>query len=132
MSNQLITWRQEMEDSMVSTMKIMSTLSVGFETLTREVQDIKQDLKKRIYLSNTHMVSLKRIVKERAARICKDNDYDYKKAYRYIIQAIWRTVNDQYNVPCYRELPDAYYNEIAESVNSWILSETIAERIIAA
>ena len=129
MSNELATWRQQMESSMVSTMKGIKALSDGYQILAKEIDEIKQDLTKRIYLSNTHLIELRRLVREKASEICRLKGYEYKKAYRFIIQAIWRSVNDQYNVPSYRELPEAYYKEIVEKVQAFNLPAVIEERI---
>jgi len=117
---------------MVSTMKGIKALSDGYQILAKEIDEIKQDLTKRIYLSNTHLIELRRLVREKASEICRAKGYEYKKAYRFIIQAIWRSVNDQYNVPSYRELPEAYYKEIVEKVQAFNLPTVIEERISAA
>lgn len=131
MSN-LIAWRQEMEQSMISTMKSVSALSAGLDALTKEVQGIKADMSKRIYLSAVKLNIVKKTVKERAAAICNEKGYEYKKAYRYIIQALYRGLNEKYNVTQYRELPDMYYKEIIEYINNWNLPATIEKRIEAA
>lgn len=131
MSN-LIAWRQEMEQSMISTMKSVSALSAGLDALTKEVQEIKADMSKRIYLSAVKLNIVKKSVKERAAAICNEKGYEYKKAYRYIIQALYRSLNEKYNVTQYRELPDMYYKEIIEYINNWNLPVTIEKRIEAA
>jgi hypothetical protein len=121
-----------MENSMVSTMKSVSVLSVGFETLTREVQEIRADISKRIYLSAVKLNLVKKAVKSRAADICTEKGYEYRKAYRYVIQALYRGLNDKYNVTQYRELPDIFYKEIIEYIESWNLPTTIEARIEAA
>lgn len=131
MSN-LTTWRQEMEQSLVSTMKSVSALSTGLDALSKEVQEIKADMSKRIYLSAVKLNIVKKSVKERAAAICNEKGYEYKKAYRYIIQALYRSLNEKYNVTQYRELPDMYYKEIIEFINNWNLPQVIEKRIEAA
>jgi hypothetical protein len=132
LSKELILWQQQMENSVLGAMKGIKALSDGYQILAKEIDEIKQDLTKRIYLSNTHLIELRRLVREKASEICKLKGYEYKKAYRFIIQAIWRSVNDQYNVPSYRELPEAYYKEIVEKVQAFNLPTVIEERISAA
>ena len=65
MNNQLSTWQQQMESSVVSTMKSISTLANNFQALTKEVKDIREDLDNRIYLSHAHQNILSKAVKEK-------------------------------------------------------------------
>ncbi len=132
MSNDLSVWRLQMEASVVSTMRSMSAISKGMAALGNRVDSIENEMRKRIYLSNTHLIMVKKAAKERAAAICKEKSFEYKKAYRFIIQAIWRSINDQYNVPSCRELPEAYYKEIVEHIEAFNLPSVVEDRIRAA
>lgn len=132
MSNMLTIWQQQMEDGVASTMRSVKAISDACLALSREVDEIKRDLSKRIYLSNTHLIMVKKAARERAAAICKEKSFEYKKAYRFIIQAIWRSINDQYNVPSCRELPEAYYKEIVEHIEAFNLPAVVEDRIKAA
>ncbi len=127
-----MTWRQEMESNVVSSMKMVSTLASGVETIVNEIEDIKKKLDKRIYLSNSQLIAVKKVVREKASMICKQKGFEYKKSYRFIIQAIYGHINGQYNVPSYRELPELYYNEIIESIEAWNLPIIVEQRIKAA
>lgn len=127
--SELTTWRNEMQLSMVNTMKNVSLLSTGLETLTREVQEIRADISKRIYLSAVKLNLVKNAVKIRTSEICKEKGYVYKQAYRFIIQALYRGLNEKYNVTQYRELPDTYYKEIIEYIENWNLPAVIEKRI---
>ena len=125
----LMIWRNEMESSLVSTMKNVSVLSVGFEALTKQVQEIRADIDKRIYLSAVRLNLVKRAVKCRTSAICIEKHFEYKNAYRHIIQALYSQLNEKYNVTQYRELPDIFYKEIIEYIESWNLPEAIERRI---
>lgn len=127
-----MTWRQEMETNVVSSMRMVSTLASGVETIANEIEDIKKKLDKRIYLSNSQLMAVKKAVREKAALICRQKGFEYKKSYRFIVQALYRSINGQYNVPSYRDLPELYYNEIIEAIEVWNLPIIVEQRIKAA
>ena len=108
------------------------TLASSVEAIARETEDIKKKLYKRIYLSNSQLIAVKKAVREKAALICKQKGFEYKKSYRFIVQALYGCINGQYNVPSYRELPELYYNEIIEAIEAWNLPIIVEQRIKAA
>lgn len=132
MNEDLVIWREEMNKCMISTMKNVSKLTDGMVTLSKDVDELRKTLTKRVYLSNSHLIAVKKAVCSKTSEICKISGFDYKKAYRYIIQAIYKSVNGQYNVPSYRELPEAFYDEIIEAINGWNLPSYLVEKIKAA
>jgi hypothetical protein len=132
MNEELTVWRKEMNDCMISAMKNVKRLSDSIVLLANDIEEIKDTLKKRVYLSNSHLMQVKKAVNTKTSEICKETGYEYRKAYRFIIQAIYRSINGQYNVPSYRELPEAYFLEILEAISIWKIPSTIEERIQAA
>lgn len=132
MNDELTQWKNEMNSCMISTMKNVTRLSDSMVLLANDIADIKDTLKKRVYLSNSHLMAVKKAVNVKTSEICKQCGYEYRKAYRYVIQAVYRSINGQYNVPSYRELPEAYFLEIIEAISLWKLPKMIEERIEAA
>lgn len=129
MTEDLIHWRGEMNKCMLSTMQNVAKLTDNIVLLKKDIEDIQNTLTKRIYLSNSHLIAVKKAVSEKTAEICRKSGFTYRTAYRVIIQAIYRSINGQYNVPSYRELPEAFYDEIIEAIKGWNLPSLIEQRI---
>lgn len=137
--SKLLNNQKQLYENMNNLVLSQGTNAEAFVKVNSELDQIKSTLSdhelkliKRIYLSNSHLRELSKQVKDRVASICKAYGYDYKKASKILFKAIYSDINGQYNVPGYRELPEAYFEEIIESVKCWNLTSIVEQRIKAA
>lgn len=108
---------------------ITNNTLAGFDVRLRKVEGI---VEKEIYLTNAQLREVSRQVKDRVSAIRKEKGYNYKLSSKILFQAIYRSINGQYNVPSYRELPRAYFTDIIDAIKSWQVTAIIEERISAA
>lgn len=128
MNNQLSTWQQQMESSVVSTMKSISTLANNFQALTKEVKDIREDLDNRIYLSHAHQNILSKAVKEKVRYLLEQKNLNYKDYSKKIFSAIWTSLKDKYSVAVYADIPDREFDNALEFIRTWY-DEGLFERL---
>jgi len=127
-NNQLSTWQQQMESSVVSTMKSISTLANNFQALTKEVKDIREDLDNRIYLSHAHQNILSKAVKEKVRYLLEQKNLNYKDYSKKIFSAIWTSLKDKYSVAVYADIPDREFDNALEFIRTWY-DEGLFERL---
>jgi len=126
MQNDLMVWRQAMNQSMIDTMKNISALSSGFEvltsrldSLTNEMTDVKKDIKTRIYVSPAHKNILQKAVSNKVKFLTEKYCIDYKAGSKRIFQALWRSLKDKYSISVYSELPDVEFDNALEFIRTW-------------
>jgi len=124
--NDLVVWRQQMNQSMIDTMKNIASLSSGFEvltnrldSLTNEMTDVKKDIKTRIYVSPLHKNLLQKAVNNRVRFLTEKYFIDYKHWSKKIFQALWRALKDKYSISVYCELPDIEFDNALEFIRTW-------------
>ena len=98
----------------------------GFELRLSNVEEV---IKKDIYLTNSQLREVARQVKSKVRVICLEKGYDYRTTSKFLFHAIYSSINGQYNVMSYRELPRMFFTDIIDKIQAWAPTEEFEKRI---
>jgi len=98
----------------------------GFELRLSNVEEV---IKKDIYLTNSQLREVSRQVKSKVFNLCLEKGYGYQAVSKFLFHAIYSSINGQYNVMSYRELPRMFFTEIIDKIQAWTPTEEFEKRI---
>lgn len=109
---------------------VMNYAFAGFKTETEQkfqlvdnkLQEHDEIIKRKIYLSSNKARLLRNKVKEKVRQVCEENGLEYHEKKSKIFPRIWSKLNDQYGVATYRELPEYFWDDIIENLDSMIVN----------
>lgn len=107
---------------LVDSQTVMNYAFAGFKTETEQkFQEVnnrinrhEEILQKRVYITSGKARTLQEKVKEKVARVCKENNLDYHKNKSKVFPRVWSKIKSKYDVANYRELPEMFWQEILE------------------
>ena len=88
---------------------------VSMET---KVAFVEQQLVHEVYITQRQAMELKRSVAQRVRKLCKD-DADYRNRSKKLFSALWRSVQKEFEVPGYRELPRTKIMVALTFIETW-------------
>lgn len=117
---------EDMLKSLMESQTIMNYAFAGFKTETEQkfnevdtrLQEHDEIIKRKIYLSSNKARLLRKAVKEKVKIVCEKNDLDYHQIKSKIFPRVYGKLNDQYGVATYRELPEYFWEDILENLDS--------------
>jgi hypothetical protein len=102
---------------------------VKVDNVEERIANVEKVLDKRVYLDAVEKKELTKHVKDKVKTYLMPGTDEYKKASRYLYNAIWGELKNRYNVMSYDFLPSKYFDEIVEYVDKWQITPSLQERI---
>ncbi len=104
-------------------------VAVKVDNVEERIANVEKVLDKRVYLDAVEKKELTKHVKDKIKTYLTPGTDEYKKASRYLYNAIWGELKNRYNVMSYDFLPSKYFDEIIEYVDKWQITPSLQERI---
>jgi len=104
-------------------------INMKVDSMEDRVLNVEKILDKRVYLDAVEKKELTKHVRDKVKSYLALGTPEYKKASRYLYNAIWGELKNRYNVMSYDFLPSKYFDEIVEYVDKWQMTPSLQERI---
>jgi hypothetical protein len=117
--NELALLREELEKSMLTTMKSVRALTQSYTDLTGRISTLEEQMRKRIYVSPAHKNIVQKAVNNKVRALTEKYCIDYKVGAKRLFQAIWRALKDKYSISVYGELPDIEFDTALDFIRTW-------------
>jgi hypothetical protein len=117
-------------------MELLSKLSMAhisfnnkFMEITSRLNSLEKELATRVYVSSGQRSVIRKHVKAAVMDISAKQGWEYKLVSRKLFNAIYESLNSQYNVPSYTDLPAKEFEEIIYRIDNWKLKLFVKENI---
>jgi hypothetical protein len=127
---------EQLAESQINANKAIAGIAVKVKDINMKVDSVEDRvthvekiLDKRVYLDAVEKKELTKHVRDKVKSYLAPGTLEYKKASRYLYNAIWGELKNRYNVMSYDFLPSKYFDEIVEYVDKWQITPSLQERI---